>query len=93
MSLLSTFLGIVERAIQNPQDKAAVQIAIDGLAAWKAIAELPAILRLEADIGAYVALLPPSEAPPALPAPPEAGPARTQSPTDLNLWEQEHPGQ
>lgn len=92
MTLLASFLGIVERAIQNPQDKAAVKIAIDGLAAWKAIAALPAILQLEADIGAYVALLPPSEAPAPAPAPPEAAPAHPQSPTDLNLWEQEHPG-
>ena len=93
MTFLASFLGIVERAIRDPTDKAAVRIAIDGLAAWKAIAALPAIVQLEADIGAYVALLPPSEAPTPAPAPPEATPARYQSPTDLNLWEQEHPGE
>jgi hypothetical protein len=63
MTILTTFLGIVESALQNPSDKAAVKIAIDGIAAWKDIASRPMILQLEADIGAYVALLPKAGAP------------------------------
>lgn len=60
MKWLPDLLNIVERAIQNPEDKAAVQIAIDGLAVWRDIAANPKVLKLEADVGAYVALLPPS---------------------------------
>jgi hypothetical protein len=58
ISLLSDFLGVVESALRNPQDKTAVKIAIDGIAAWRAIAGLPQIQQLEADVGAYIALLP-----------------------------------
>lgn len=71
MNWLPDLLGIVEAALMNPQDKAAVQIAIDGLAVWKKIAGDPQVLKLEADVGAYVALLPPSAAPAAPVAAPE----------------------
>lgn len=63
MSILTGFLNIVENALRDPTDKAAVQIAIDGLAAWKDISTHPTILKLEADIGAYVATLPKGAAP------------------------------
>ena len=93
MSLLAAFLNIVEHALQNPEDKAAVKIAIDGLAAWREVSALASVQELEADIGTYVALLPKAEAPAPAPPPPDAAPTRNQTPTDLNLWEQEHPGQ
>jgi hypothetical protein len=73
MNWIPDLLGIVEAALMNPEDKAAVQIAIDGLAVWKKIAGDPQVLKLEADVGAYVALLPPGavpEAPVAAPEPP-----------------------
>ncbi len=70
LNLLSSFLGVVERALQVPGDKAAVKIAIDGLAAWKAIADNPRVQQLEADIAAYVALLPAPQVAPAALEPP-----------------------
>lgn len=91
MSLITGFLDIVENALRNPTDKAAVQIAIDGLAAWKDISTHPTILKLEADIGAYVATLP-KGAVPAVPAPADqSAPQRTQTPSDFNRWQAEHP--
>jgi hypothetical protein len=65
LNILGGFLAIVERALQSPEDKAAVQIAIDGLAFWKDIAGNPKLARLEADIAAYAALPPPPAAAPA----------------------------
>lgn len=92
MSIMTGFLNIVLRALQNPQDKAAVQIAIDGLAAWKDISTHPTILKLEADIGAYVATLPKGAVPvPPAPVDTPPSPQPTQSPGDFNRWQAEHP--
>ena len=63
MNWLPDLLSIVENALRNPSDKAAVQIAIDGLAAWHAVSDLPTVQKLEADVAAYVATLPPGAAP------------------------------
>lgn len=75
MNWIPDLLGVVERALQNPEDKAAVQIAIDGLAVWRKMAADLDVLKLEADIGAYRALLPPDAATPtkAVPEPPAHG--------------------
>jgi hypothetical protein len=92
MSLLDSFLGILERAIQNPSDKAAVKIAIDGMAAWNAIASNPLVMQLESDIGAYVALTTPATTAAPAPAPATEPPAPSrQSPQDFNRWQAEHP--
>jgi hypothetical protein len=69
MNWIPDLLTIVEHALQNPQDKAAVQIAIDGIAWWRRVAGLPETLKLEVDVGIYVALLPPSAKPPAINTP------------------------
>lgn len=89
---LAWFLSIVERAIQNPTDRAAAQIAIDGLAAAKVAGALPEVKKLVADIGTYVATLPEEERPaPIAPAePPYVAPAH-QSPTDFNLHQGDQP--
>jgi hypothetical protein len=73
MNLIANLLEIIEHALQNPQNKAAVQIAIDGVALLKDLSGNPKVKKLEADIAAYVALLPPAAkpAPPSEPAEPE----------------------
>lgn len=92
MSFLSTMLDIVENALRDPTDKAAVQIAIDGVAAWKEIATNPKIIKLEADIGAYVATLPkPLGAPVIAPPDTPSSGQRPESPGDFNRWQAEHP--
>ena len=70
MSIFASFLNIVETALLNPMDKAAVKIAVDGLAAWREIAGNPKIVQLVADIEAYQALLPIPPAPVEPPAAP-----------------------
>lgn len=92
MTLLTSFLGIVEVALRSPSDKAAVAIAIDGLAAWRAIANNPAIIKLEADIAAYQATLPPSQQPPPIGAPVQPQqPSRPQTVQEFQRWQAEHP--
>jgi hypothetical protein len=75
LQLLEDFLKIVRNAIQDPTDKAAAQLALDGIDAWADIATRPSILKLEADIGVYMAArqkAAPASAPVELPDPPSS---------------------
>jgi hypothetical protein len=53
LALWTSFLGLVEEAVANPENKAAVKIVRDGLLMWKDIANMPSVRRFEADIVAY----------------------------------------
>jgi hypothetical protein len=73
-AIWTSFLGILEDAIANPENKAAVKIARDGLLMWRDIASVPSVIQLEADIAAYERLRAadasaPASAPSAPPAP------------------------
>lgn len=92
MHILEGFIKIVRAAIEDPTDRAAATIAIDGIEVWADIANNPKVLKLEADIGAYVATLPKGDIPvPPAPVDTPPSPQPTQSPSDFNRWQAEHP--
>jgi len=53
LAIWTAFLGIVEEAVANPENKAAIRIVRDGLLMWRDVANMPSVLRFEADIVAY----------------------------------------
>jgi hypothetical protein len=53
LAIWTSFLSIVEQAVANPENKAAVKIARDGLVMWKDISSVPSVTQFEADIAAY----------------------------------------
>lgn len=89
--MLVELLDIIEHALRDPTKKAAVQIAIDGVAAWREVAALPSIVKLEADVMVYRATLPPSEQPPPIEAPAQPEPSRPQTVQEFQRWQAEHP--
>ena len=52
-AIWTAFLGIIEEAVADPENKAAIKIVRDGLLMWRDIAGMPSVLRFEADILAY----------------------------------------
>lgn len=79
-------LDVIEHALRNPTEKAAVQIALDGIGAVRDALALPSVQKVRADIAAYVATLPPAAKPTQIDAPadqPYVAPAH-QSPSDFN---------
>ena len=76
LAIWTAFLGIIEEAVANGENKAALRIVRDGLLMWKDIAAMPSVRRFEDDVAAYERLraahasAPSSE--PAEPSAPEA---------------------
>lgn len=63
MMFLPKMLHILEVAIQNPTDKAAVQLAADALAVAAEAGNLPSVIKFEKDYDVYRATLPPAPNP------------------------------
>jgi hypothetical protein len=76
LAIWTSFLGLVEEVVANPENQAAIKIVRDGLLMWKDIASMPSVRRFEADIVAYQRLraadAPASAAESAEPPAPEA---------------------
>lgn len=68
LTTLQKFVGFIEWAIQNPEEKAALKIAGDIIAIAQGVMKDPRIAQAEADIGAYVKMLAPARAAPLAPA-------------------------
>lgn len=74
MTFLPKMLHVVEIALQNPTDKAAVQLAADALAVAAEAANLPSVIKFEKDYDVYRATLPKSPDAPAPATPPAPEP-------------------